>query len=170
MEYRLHHRLSKFDWSVFLNLKPISYFLSFIWLGFLSRIYSGHALGFWICGCSLFYKRELCASKSAGAHSTKSFKICGCKRWCPKNLRVRAPAAPVLTHSLNIAPLLRKKSSSTFCRLSKADENYRIRKSNIGNQTFLTLHLCIDIWQTDHKRWYLHPLPRGTSVQVYHER
>ena len=36
MECRLHHRLSKFDWSVFL----ISYFLAFIiWLGFLSRIY-----------------------------------------------------------------------------------------------------------------------------------
>ena len=27
-------------------------------------------------------------------------KFCGCKRWCPKDLRVRAPAAPVLTHSL----------------------------------------------------------------------
>ena len=39
MEFRLHHRLSKFDWSVFLNLKPISYSLAFIWLGFLSRNY-----------------------------------------------------------------------------------------------------------------------------------
>jgi hypothetical protein len=30
----------KFDWSVFLNLKPISHFLAFIWLVlFLSRIY-----------------------------------------------------------------------------------------------------------------------------------
>ena len=27
----------------------------------------GHALGIWICGCSLFYRRELWASKSAGA-------------------------------------------------------------------------------------------------------
>ena len=62
--------------------------------------FAGHALGIWICGCSLFYKRELWASKSAGAHSTKSLKISGCKRWCPKDLRVRAPAAPVLTHSL----------------------------------------------------------------------
>ena len=26
MEYTLHHRLSKFDWFVFLILKPISYF------------------------------------------------------------------------------------------------------------------------------------------------
>ena len=61
----------------------------------------GHELGNWICGFSLFYKRELWTSKSAGAHSTKSLKICGCKRWCPKDLRVRAPpAAPVLTHSL----------------------------------------------------------------------
>ena len=25
MEYRLHHRLSKFDRSVFVNLEPISY-------------------------------------------------------------------------------------------------------------------------------------------------
>ena len=29
---------------------------------------------------SLFYKRELWASKSAGAHSTKSLKFSGCKR------------------------------------------------------------------------------------------
>ena len=41
---------------------------------------AGHALGIWICGCSLFYKRELWVSKSAGAHSTKSLKISGCKR------------------------------------------------------------------------------------------
>ena len=41
---------------------------------------TGHALGVWICGCSLFYKRELWASKSAGALSTKSLKISGCKR------------------------------------------------------------------------------------------
>ena len=26
LEFRLHYHLSKFDWSVFLNLKPISYF------------------------------------------------------------------------------------------------------------------------------------------------
>ena len=61
---------------------------------------TGHALGIRICGCSLFYKRELWASKSAGAHSTKSLKISGCKRWYPKDLRVPAPAAPTLTHSL----------------------------------------------------------------------
>ena len=63
---------------------------------------AGHALGIWICPsagavCSI---RELWASKSAGAHSAKSFKISGCKRWCPKDLRVHAPAAPMLTHSL----------------------------------------------------------------------
>ena len=62
--------------------------------------YTGYALGIWICGCSLFYKREFWASKSAGAHSTKSLKISGCKRWYPKDLWVRAPAAPVLMHSL----------------------------------------------------------------------
>jgi hypothetical protein len=38
--------------------------------------------------------------KTAGVHSTRSHKISGCKRWCPKYLRVCAPAAPVLTHSL----------------------------------------------------------------------
>ena len=63
-------------------------------------IKAGHALRIWICGCSPFYKNELWASKSAGAHSTKSLEISGCKRWCPKDLRVCAPAAPVLTHSL----------------------------------------------------------------------
>jgi hypothetical protein len=65
---------------------------------------SGHALEIWICGCSLFYKRELWASKSAGAHSTKSLQISGCKSWCPKDLRVCAPTAPVLTHSLLLTP------------------------------------------------------------------
>ena len=44
------------------------------------NLMTGHALGFWICGCGLFYKRVLWTSKSAGAHSTKSLKICGCKR------------------------------------------------------------------------------------------
>ena len=58
---------------------------------------TGQALVIWTCRCSLFYKR---ASKSAGAHSTRSLKIRRCKRWCPKDLRIRPPAAPVLTHSL----------------------------------------------------------------------
>jgi hypothetical protein len=43
---------------------------------------------------------ELWVSKSAGAHGTRSLKISGCKRLCPKDLQVRAPAAPVPTHSL----------------------------------------------------------------------
>ena len=38
--------------------------------------------------------------KAAGAHSTRSLKISGCKRWYPKDMRVRAPTAPVLTHSV----------------------------------------------------------------------
>ena len=41
MEYRLHHRLSKFDRSVFLNLKPISYMFVVECLCFLSRNYWG---------------------------------------------------------------------------------------------------------------------------------
>ena len=40
---------------------------------------SGHALGIWKCGYSLFYKRELWASKSGSAHCNKSLKISGCK-------------------------------------------------------------------------------------------
>ena len=43
-------------------------------------IYSGHALGIWICGCSMFYRRELWASKSAGFNSAKSLEICEFKR------------------------------------------------------------------------------------------
>ena len=40
MEFRLHHCLSKFDWFVFLNAKPISYFLGIYMACFaLSRIY-----------------------------------------------------------------------------------------------------------------------------------
>ena len=83
-----------------LNKQTLVGFRAFIVSWQRSHTWEGHALGIWICGCSLFHKRELWASKSAGAHSTKSLKISGCKRWCPKDLRVRAPAAPVLTHSL----------------------------------------------------------------------
>ena len=49
---------------------------------------TGHALGIWICGCSLFYRRELWASKFAGFNSTKSLKICGCQMWRYKISRV----------------------------------------------------------------------------------
>ena len=64
------------------------------------RLLLGHALGIWNCGCSLFYRRELWALKSAGFNSTKNLKIRVFKRWCLINLQVCAPAAPVLTHSL----------------------------------------------------------------------
>ena len=33
-------------------------------------------------------------------NSTNNLKICGCKRWCPKDLRVCANAAPMPMHSL----------------------------------------------------------------------
>ena len=36
---------------------------------YLCRQNTGHALEIWICRCSLFYRRELRASKSAGANS-----------------------------------------------------------------------------------------------------
>ena len=39
LEYRLHRGLSKFDRSIFLSLKPISYFLAFMWLSFVFRNY-----------------------------------------------------------------------------------------------------------------------------------
>ena len=73
---------------------------------------AGHGLGIWICGCSLFYRRDLWASKFAGFNSTKSLKICGCKRWCPKDLRVCAPAEPMLKHSLVCSLELNSKSKT----------------------------------------------------------
>ena len=69
---------------------------------------TGHTLGIWICGRSLFYRRELLASKSMGATSSTSLKICGCKRQCPKDLWVCAPAAPMLTNSLKYTIKLNK--------------------------------------------------------------
>ena len=40
LEYRLHHRLSKFDRSVFLILKPIPYFFGvyMVWVFYLKTI------------------------------------------------------------------------------------------------------------------------------------
>ena len=75
-------------WTIYYPLRWISLYL----------YRTGHALGIWIYGCSLLYRRELWASKSAGFNSTKSLKICRCKRWCPKDLQAHAS---VLTHSLN---------------------------------------------------------------------
>ena len=88
--------------------------LIWLYLTIISLIFSGNVLGIWICGCSLFYKREHWASKSAGAHSTKSLKISGCKRWCPKDLRVRASAAPALTHSLFFPKFLKNFDAICF--------------------------------------------------------
>ena len=62
--------------------------------------FHGHASEILICPCSLFYRREVWVSKSASSNITKSIKICGCKRECPKDLWVCAPAAPTLAHSL----------------------------------------------------------------------
>ena len=66
-----------------------------------SHEYTRHALEIWISGCSLFHRRELWTSKSAGANSTKSLKIRGRKRWYPKYLRVHAPNTSVRTNSLS---------------------------------------------------------------------
>ena len=48
------------------------------------ELHSGHALEISICGCSLFYRRELWASKSASFNSTKSLKSVGAKGDVPK--------------------------------------------------------------------------------------
>ena len=44
-------------------------------------VFSGNALGIWICGCSLFYKREGWVAKSEG---TKASKSAGAKGDVPK--------------------------------------------------------------------------------------
>ena len=81
------------------------------------------------------------ASKSTGGNSTKSLKIRGCKRRCPKDLRVCAPAAPVLTHSLNIVVQLsqlnalikkvnlKKKPISPFQGLEVTEEKFGFSSS-----------------------------------------
>ena len=90
---------SKVEWSSFLAMcKDTS---SVHYDKQLESTSSGNVLEIWICGygCSLFSG----FSKSVAAHSTRSLKISGCKRVCSKDLRVRAPAAPVLTHSLDFS-------------------------------------------------------------------
>ena len=63
---------------------------------------SGHALRIWICWCSLFYRRELWASKSAGFHAVlKASKSVGARS---DVFVVCALAAPVLRLSLLLAP------------------------------------------------------------------
>ena len=65
-------------WSflvISLRLLPLKFFVKQWPWSYISSI-SGHALGIWICGCSLIYKRELCVSKSAGAKGDVS-NICG---------------------------------------------------------------------------------------------
>ena len=110
----------------------------------------GHALGIWICGCSLFYRRELWVSKSAGANSTKILKICRCKRWCPKYLQVHAPAVPMLTQSMwvNLCPVWSK---------SKRVWSYAV----IGWEIFGAIHFVLHeikkglIWLKFLIKWYL---------------
>ena len=66
--------------------------------------------------------------KTAGAHSTRSLKISGCKRRCPKDLRVHAPAAPALTHSL-LYPNMTLKLPIYY--LSTSKQSYITHFSNI---------------------------------------
>ncbi len=82
---------------------------------------TGHALGIWISGCRLFYRRKLWASKSAGFSSTKSLEICGCKRGCPKDIRIGTPKSSMLMH------FLRTDQSKQQISYEKADFlNFRI--------------------------------------------
>ena len=60
---------------------------------------------------------ELLVSKSVGAHSTRSLKISGCKRWCPKDLQVsctlctHANAFPDILHMMHT----KTKNSIIYC-------------------------------------------------------
>ena len=108
--------------------------------------FTGHALGIWICGCSLFYRREFWTSKSAGFNSSKSVKICGCKRCCPKDLRVCAPTAPVLTHSLTSAVIFNIHGSSIkLVQCMPGSRQNRITQSSkvgkIGKKTLIISYL-----------------------------
>ena len=56
--------------------------------------HEGHALGIWICGCSLFYKRELWVTKSAGAQILKASKSASTKGDVPKICKFVHPLHP----------------------------------------------------------------------------
>ena len=56
--------------------------------------HEGHALGIWICGCSLFYKRELWVTKSAGAQILKASKSVSTKGDVPKICKFVHPLHP----------------------------------------------------------------------------
>ena len=81
-------------------------------------------LGIWICGCSLFYRREL---SSGPPNLQVSMVLKACKRWCPKDLRLHAPAAPVLMHSLSMATFL-----ESCCLVSSREGNW--------NKSWFTSH------------------------------
>ena len=75
----------------------------------------GHALGIWICGCSLFYKWELMASKLTRSHSTKSLKIISRK----KVISQRSAGLCTRCTCANVFPVantkrFRKKSGQSF--------------------------------------------------------
>ena len=82
---------------------------------------------------------ELWVSKSAGAHSTRSLKISGCKRWCPKDLRVCAPSALVLTHSLYNHPFV----WTCWIQLS---EQFQAFYCNVHRAAIACCSSCCIIW------------------------
>ena len=88
----LHSALNNYlDSSLILSSKEILFHCTLTGQSNLSTKYprhtSGNALGIWICECR-------CILESSVSQNS------GCKSWCPKDLRVCAPPAPVLTHSL----------------------------------------------------------------------
>ena len=92
---------------------------------------SGNALGIWICGCRCILESSG-SQNSVVQHSTGSLKISGCKRWCPKDLRVRAPAAPVLTHSL-----------SGIAMACPAPTGLCSKQPNLHNRIFKSFYLLV---------------------------
>ena len=91
----------------------------------MNKHWPGYSSGIWLCGCSLFYRRELWISKSEGAKGDGP-KIC---RFC-----THADAIPavhiLLIYSDRVNIFLRKKSS-LYCALVGRECKWFI-KSIIG--------------------------------------
>ena len=127
-------KLKEFSHLATKSIEYQIYIIDQITLNIISQ--TGHALRIWICGCILFYSRDLWASKSAGFNSTKSPRICGCKRGCPKDLRVCAPAACVLTHSLRECSFKYKEIKNKELGLSSNSSSQYVSRVLFGKKSF----------------------------------
>ena len=72
------------------------------------------------------------------ASKTGFLKNSGCKRWCPKVLRVRAPAAPALTHSLQGEDCFKS------CFLLRKPDLYQSARFYVSIVLKLNLYSCSD--------------------------